>query len=79
MEPPTASCFGLGLPNLRVVLEEVHLFGRVLGVEGKEYGRQSLWVSATLTMVFGEPESVLPGLQLVEYKDSPWPGFLQLV
>lgn len=23
-------------------------------------------------MMFGEPESVLPGLQLVEYKDSPW-------
>lgn len=77
MEPLTASW--LGLPRLQVALEEVHLLGRVLGVGGKEHSHQSPWVSATLSMVFGEPESVLPAFQLVEYKDSPWPGCLQLV
>lgn len=35
MEPLTASCFGLGLPNLWVALEDVHLLGRVLEAKGK--------------------------------------------
>lgn len=37
---------------------------------------QSSWVSATFLMMFGHPESVLPGLQLVKYRDSPWPACL---
>lgn len=54
-----------------MALEEVYLLGRVPGVEEKEYRCQSPWVSATLSMMSGEAESVLPGVQLVKLRDSP--------